>query len=175
MALAGLVAAPVVAQQIKLDLDALAAKASNKVNISLNASTLALAAPFLDDKDADEAKVKKMLSGLEGIYVRAFEFKQTNAWTQADLDGVRNQLKAPEWSRMVGVESGEDGETADVFIRTENKKVTGLVVLAAGPKEFAVVNIVGPIDPAQLAELGGNFGVPKLKTTTPKESGKKEE
>src|SRR5262245_6782617 len=98
------------AQQFKFNLDHLASKASNAVDVSLNKSLLQLGARFLSGKDPDEAKVKSMIGGLEGIYVRAFEFDREGAWNQADLDQVRNQLKSPEWSRIVGVKSAEEGE-----------------------------------------------------------------
>ena len=165
---------PAVAQQIKLNLDHLAAKASDSVDLSLNGGTLQFAAKFLNDKDADEAKAKKLLAGLEGIYVRSYEFKKDGEWTQADADAVRNQLKAPEWSRMMGFKSAGDNETAEVYIRTENKKVTGVTILVTEPREFTVVNIAGNIDMDNLADLSGHFGVPKL-TPPQRKSEKKDE
>src|SRR3954471_19468242 len=109
------------AQQIKLNLEHLAAKAADSVDISLNGTMLQFAAKFLDGKDPDEARVKKLLAGIEGIYVRSFEFKRDGEWSQADLDSVRSQLKAPDWSRMLGFKSSGEGTTAEVYFRTENK------------------------------------------------------
>jgi hypothetical protein len=160
--LCGVAAAVLSAQQFNINLDHLAAKASNTVDLSLNGSTLQFAAKFLDGKDPDEAKVKQLISGLEGIYVKSFEFKQNGAWAQSDLDKVRVQLRAPEWARIAGVKSDEDGETAELYVRTVEKKVTGIAVLATEAKEVTVVNIVGPVDLESLAELGGHFGVPKV-------------
>ena len=154
------------AQQFHLNLDHLAAKASDSVDISLTGSTLQFAGKFLDGSDPDEAKVKKLLAGLEGIYVKSYEFKKEGEWTQADLESIRNQLRAPEWSRIVGVKSTGESETAEVYVREVNKKITGVAILAVEPKELTVVNIVGPIDLDTLAEFGGHFGVPKL-TKTP--------
>lgn len=150
------------AQQFKFNLDHLAAKSADVVDISLNGPMLQFAAKFLDSKDADQATVKKLIAGLDGVYVKSFEFKNAGAWTPADLDGVRNQLKAPEWMKMVGYTSAEDGDTAEVFLRMQEKKITGVAILVSGPKELTVVNIAGPIDLESLASLGGNFGVPKL-------------
>jgi hypothetical protein len=149
------------AQQFKFNLDHLADKASNAVDVSVNSATLQLAAKFLNSKDPEQDAVKKMINGLEGIYVRHFEFKTTGAWSQADLDGIRNQLKGSEWSRLLGYK-GEDGDNAEVYLRTEDKKISGVAILAYGPKEFTAVNIVGPIDLDALAGLGGQFGIPKL-------------
>jgi hypothetical protein len=152
------------AQQLKLNLDHLAAKAADSIDISLNGSTLQFAARFLDGKDSDEARVKKLLGGIEGIYIRSFEFKQDGVWAQSDLDNVRNQLKAPGWSRIVGFKSTSEGATAEVYIHNEKDKVTGVAIVVAEPREFTVVNLAGAIDLDTLAELSGHFGMPKLET-----------
>lgn len=162
LALAACLAAPLCAQQFKFDLDALAAKASDTVDVSLNGATLQFAAKFLDSKDPDEAKVKKLIAGLEGIYIKTFEFKKAGEWTQADLDAIRKQLKAPDWSKIVGVKSAQEGETAEIYLRNQDKKITGVAILAAEPKELTVVNIAGPVDLDSLAELGGHLGIPKM-------------
>ena len=161
-ALAFALAFALCAQQFRFNLDHLAAKASDSVDVSLNSSMLQFAGKFLDGKDPDEAQVKKLIAGLEGIYIKSFEFKQEGAWSQADLDQVRNQLKAPDWSRIVGFQSSEDRQNVEVHVRSQNGKVTGIAVLAIGPKEFTVANIVGALDLDSLAELGGHFGLPKI-------------
>jgi hypothetical protein len=150
------------AQQFKFNLDHLAGKSSDVVDISLNGPMLQFAAKFLDSKDPDQATVKKLINGLEGIYVKSFQFKNAGAWSPSDLEGVRNQLKAPEWSKMVGYTSSEEGETAEIFVRMEEKKITGVAILVSEPKELTVVNIAGPVDLDSLSTLGGNFGIPKL-------------
>ena len=45
-------------------------------DVSLNSNMLQFAAKFLDAKDPDEAKVKNLIVGIEGIYIRSFEFKK---------------------------------------------------------------------------------------------------
>ncbi len=165
--LAAAVAALAGAQQFKFNLEHLAGKASETVDLSLNGSTLQFAARFLDNKDPEEAKVKKLIAGLEGIYIKSFEFKKEGEWSPADLEGVRNQLHAPEWSRIVGFKSAEEGETAEVWMRNEKQKVNGVAIIATSGKSFTVVNIAGPVDLESLAELGGNFGVPKLERVPP--------
>ena len=162
--LAGLasLAALLAAQQFKFNLDHLAGKASNVVDVSLNGSTLKFAARFLDASDPDEAAVKKMINGLDGIYIKSFEFKQEAMWNDADLNEVRGQLRAPEWSRMLGYKSTEEGEADEIWVRTENKKVSGVAIICTGPKSLTVINIAGAIDLDSLADLGGHFGIPKL-------------
>jgi len=161
-ALACAVAAMLCAQQLKLNLDHLAAKASDSVDVSLNNNMLQFAGKFLDGKDPEEAAVKKLIVGIDGIYIRSFEFKQEGVWSQADLEQIRSQLKAPDWSRIIGVKSAEEGENAEVHVCNQSGKVTGIVVLVTGPKEFTVANIVGNVSLESLADLGGHFGLPKL-------------
>jgi len=91
--LVGWLAMPLPAQQFKFNLEHLESKASDSVDVSLNGSTLQFAAKFLDSKDPDEAKVKQLISGLAGIYVKSLTFKSEGAWSRADLDSVRNQLR----------------------------------------------------------------------------------
>jgi len=150
------------AQQFHFNLEHLAAKASDKVDLALDKNMLQFAGKFLSGKDADEAKAKALISGLEGIYIKSFEFNQDGAWGQSDLDRVINQLKAPEWGRIVGVKSSEDKENVEVWVRNEKGKVTGIAIVATNPREFTVANIVGNVSLDSLADLGGQFGLPKL-------------
>jgi hypothetical protein len=76
---------------------------------------------------------------------------------------VRSQLKAPEWSRIVGVKSSGESENIEVWVRNENGKVSGVAILASEPRQLTVVNLVGNIDLDSLADLGGHFGIPKMK------------
>ena len=124
---------------------------------------LQFAGKFFDGKDPEEAKVKKLIRGIAGIYIKSFEFKNEGAYLPADLEKVRSQLKAPEWSRIVGVKSGGDGENIEVWVRNENGKVSGVAILASEPRQLTVVNLVGNIDLDSLADLGGHFGIPKMK------------
>ena len=148
------------AQQFKFNLEHLAAKATNRVDLDLNGATLQLAAKFLDSNDPDEAQVKKLIAGLEGIYIRHYTFKVPLG--PGELESVRAQLRTPEWSRIVGVKSEEEGETDEVYLRTTGNKMAGVAIIASEPKELTVVHIAGPIDLDSLAALGGHMGIPKL-------------
>lgn len=169
--------APLGAQELKLpaSLDALAAKASEVVDVTMDANLLQLASRFLSDKDADDAQVKKLIGGLKGIYVKSFEFDKTGAYQESDVESVRAQLHAPAWSRIVGVRSRKAGENSEVYLKTENSKIGGLVVLVTGPKELTIVNIEGAIDPDQLKELGGHFGIPKIEPDPKRKNGEKKD
>ena len=156
---------PLAAQEIKLpaNLERLAARADESVDVTLSGSMLRLAAKFISDKDADAANIKKLLAGLDGIYVRSFTFAREGEYNMADVDAIRAQVQAPAWSRIVGVTSKRTGEDVDVFFKIGGgDKLGGIVIIAAEPRELTIVNIAGTIDPDQLVELGGEFHIPRL-------------
>jgi Domain of unknown function (DUF4252) len=154
-----------VAQDARLDigrLDGLAAKAAETVEVSLDERLLRVAAKFLKNEDPEEARVKELVSGLKGVYVRVFEFDNPGEYSPGDIEGLRSQLRAPGWTKIVGVRSKRNGENVDVHIKYQGDNVQGLAILAAEPKELTIVNIVGPIDLEKLSQLEGQFGIPKL-------------
>jgi hypothetical protein len=166
--------APLGAQELKLpaNLDRLADKASEVVDVTMDANLLQLASRFLSDKNADDAQVKKLIGGLKGIYVRSFEFEKAGEYQDSDVEPLRAQLHAPAWSRIVGVRSRKSKENSEVYLKTENGKIGGLAILVTDPKELTIVSIEGSIDPDQLNQLGGHFGIPKIEPDSQHKSGK---
>jgi len=155
--------APAYAQDhAKIDmshLDKFAERADKTINVTVDEQLLRLAASFLSDKKPDEAKIKELILGLKGVFVKRFEFEKEGEFTLADVESIRSQLSAPGWSSVANVRSKREGNY-DVSIMSEGSVIKGLAVLAAEAKAFTVVNIVGPIDLAKLAELEGKFGIP---------------
>jgi hypothetical protein len=156
------------AQDLKIppDVEKLSAKAKETVEVTMDGPMLRWASKFLSAEDPEEKKCAQLVANLKGIYVRSFEFDKEGAYTSAEVEALRSQLHAPGWTRVVGVRSQSDGENVDVFFKLENDKMAGIVVIAAEPKELTFVNIVGPLEVDQLADLGGEFGIPKLDQKT---------
>ncbi|HYB66123.1 MAG TPA: DUF4252 domain-containing protein [Steroidobacteraceae bacterium] len=144
------------------DFDALAAKATESVNISLDTSLLGLAASFLDSSNPDDAATKELIAGLRGIYVRSFTFDQDFAYPAAQVELVRKQLAAPGWQRLVQTNNTKDRTRVDIYVSVDRGVANGLAIITSEPREFTIVNIVGSIDLAKLRRLEGKFGVPKL-------------
>jgi hypothetical protein len=156
--------APVWGQTIKLpaSVERLASKAEGTVEITMDKSMLKLAGRFLGDK-GDEAKARKVVNGLDSIYVRSFSFAREGEYNPADLDSVRAEFQTGSWMRIVGVRSKQDGDNVDVFLKAAaNGQLGGAVVISARPKELTIVHISGTLDPDQLADLGGQFHIPAL-------------
>jgi hypothetical protein len=164
------------AQEIKLppSIDKLADKATQVVDVSLDGQMLQLASKFLSGNNPDEARVKRVVSGLKGIYVKSFEFENEGEYSHADVEEILRQLRTPGWSRMVGVVNKKEHEHADIYVKSEGDRIAGLVVVAAEPKELTVVHIVGSISLEDLSELGGHFGVPEVSVPAKKAPAPKE-
>jgi Domain of unknown function (DUF4252) len=145
--------------QIK-QLDKLSDKASNTVEVNLDKKLLQLAAKFLNPNNPTEAKVRELVNGLEGVYVRVFEVDQPGEYALSDVDSLRSQLQG--WSKIVGVRSRKQGGNVDVHIKYNGDNILGLAIIAADPKVLTVVNIVGPVDLEKLSQLEGQFGIPSL-------------
>ena len=166
LALSLLVALPFVVQaqdsRLQLNsLDHLAAKANQTVDVNIDERLMKLACKLFNETDADEEKVKKVIEGLKGIYVKSFEFDNPGEYSAADLETIRTQLRGPGWTRLVNVTSKKEG-SVEVYLLFNGEQVGGLAVLAFEDKELTVVNLVGPVNLDKLAELEGQFGVPEL-------------
>ena len=153
-------AVPASAQSIKLDFPGLAERADEIVDVTLDATMIRLAAKFFSAADADEREFRQLLSGLQGIYVRSFSFSKEGEYDRAMVDRLKSQLGAT-WKPLVTVRS-KTKENVNIMADVRGERIHGLVIIAAEPREFTVVNIVGDIDLDRLSKLEGEFGIPKI-------------
>jgi Domain of unknown function (DUF4252) len=149
------------------NLDHLAAKASQTVDVSIDQRLIQIAAKLLSNEDREEAEARKIVTGLKGIFVKSFEFDTDGQYSTADVESIRSQLRNPLWSRLVNVTSKKEG-SIEVYIMLNGDQIGGLAVLSTNSKELTVVNIVGPVDLDKLAKLEGQFGIPELNIESPK-------
>jgi hypothetical protein len=142
-------------------------KASDSVDMTIDGFLMRIARKFAakgaeDEDNAEDRAALELLSNIKSVRVRNFEFETDDAYSQADIDSVRKQLSGPGWSPLVQVHKREPREDVDVYICMENGKTTGLAVIASEPREFTIVNIVGSIDIDKIAQLEGQFGIPRV-------------
>src|SRR5215212_8975046 len=96
------VAIPASAQRINLDMPGLAGlaeRADEVVDVTLDASMIRLAAKFLGGNDPKEREVRDMISGLQGIYVRSYEFSKDGEYDRSLLERIKSQL-GPSWKPL---------------------------------------------------------------------------
>jgi len=140
----------------------LAAHAANVTEVTLGKGMLDFAAKFMDNSDKDQVAVKQLIEGLDGIYVRSYEFDKEGQYSTDQLEQLRQAFGTPEWTPMVHVHESKGGESTDVLMKMVNGEPHGIFVLDAEPKELTIVLILGPIRMDQLSELKGLSGLSKL-------------
>jgi hypothetical protein len=95
--------------------------------------------------------------------VRNFEFSSKDQYSMADVEPIRQQIRARGWSRVVeSREKNDDGtvrEYDEVYINTGAGG--GLAIISAEPKELSVVYIDGVLKLEDLQKLHG-LGVPDI-------------
>jgi hypothetical protein len=163
MSMMFLLASAAYAQLLDLSsLDKLASKANETTSVNFDAAKLKFASQFLSSDEESQAKAKDLISGLRGIFVRAFEFDGDGGHSSTDLEPLRKQLTAPGWSNIVTVK--EKRESTEVWLFNKGDQIDGIAVIAVEPDEIAVINIVGPVDINALRKLSGSFGIPDIDT-----------
>lgn len=166
--LAAAVAVPAFAQQPsplpippQLEKD-LAARASDVTEVTLNKNMLGFAAKFMHDKDGDEAGVRQLIEGLDGIYVRDYEFDKDGEYALDQIDQLRKAFETPEWQPIVHEHERGSGETTDILMKVVNGENKGMFILDAEPRELSIVLILGPIRVEDLGRLHGIAGLGAL-------------
>ncbi len=144
-------------------LNGLETKARDVVEVNVEGKLLNLAKRVLlkvDDQDAK--KVGQAIAGLQGIYVRAYNFENENEYNMTDVDEIRSQLNAPGWEKLANVRSKKNNQKVDVFTMFTGDQISGVAVIVSEAKSVAVVNVIGPIDIDLLVELSGKMNIPRI-------------
>lgn len=156
-------AATALAQNARIQtnqLDTLAAKASETVDVNIDERLIQITTKFLGNDD-DDKKVKDIINGLKGIYVKSFQFEKEGEYSMADLESIRSQLRNTAWNKIVNVQSKKEG-SVEVYLMSSPTQISGLAVLATDAKEITVVNLIGNVDLDKLSALEGRFSIPDL-------------
>lgn len=150
-----------VAQGAKIrmpDFSNLADKAKESVDISLEGEQLKSAGAFLGG-NANDPQVAELLNGLQGIFIKVFEFDKPGQYSMRDIEGVVKQVQLEGWSRLMSVRDGD--ERVEMWLR-DNHVDGGMFFVASEPTELVMINIVGKVNLAALSKLQGKMGIPNL-------------
>src|ERR1700736_6180103 len=78
--------------KLQLDqLDMLANRASETVDVRLDEYLMQTTAKIFQGKDSDDAEIRDLLKNVKGIYVKSFTFEKENEYSPADIDSVMSQ------------------------------------------------------------------------------------
>lgn len=137
----------------------LAAKATNVTEVTLGKNMLEFAAKFMNGKDENQEATRRLIEGLEGIYVRDYEFEKPGEYSMDQVEQLRQAFETPEWSPMVRERERKRGESTDVLMKMVNGEPHGMFILSAEEKELSIVLILGPIRMDDLGKISGMAGL----------------
>lgn len=140
----------------------LAARASDVTEVTLGKDMLAFAAKIMNGKDKDDASTRQLIEGLEGIYVRDYEFDKPGEFSAEEVEQLRKYFETSEWSSLVKERERKTGESTDVMVKLVNGESHGMFILDVEPKELTIVLILGPIHMDDLGKLKGVGGLSVL-------------
>ena len=140
----------------------LAARASDVTEVTLGKSMLAFAAKIMNGKDEDDVETRKLIEGLQGIYVREYEFDKEGQFSADEVGQLRKYFETSEWSSVVKERERKSGESTDVMMKLEGGESHGIFILSVEPKELTIVLILGPIRTEDLGKLKGISGLSAL-------------
>jgi hypothetical protein len=144
------------------EFSALSRRATQSVDISLDPSMLRQVSGVVNSTGGNGAAIDDVIQGIRGIYVRSYSFDKPGEYSAADVQAVRAQLHAPDWQQVVSTHGLKRGNDVEIYIWRDGKRTAGVAIIAVQPRQLAIVNIVGSIDLAKLAQLQGQFGIPNV-------------
>jgi hypothetical protein len=130
--LAGFVCAPLSAQKLDLNFDAIAKKAKKKTEVQLDHPP--------------------QFTSVDTLSVHSYEFANAGDYADNDLDSLRKQVNSSAgWARFINVQ--EDGQHTEIYMLTQGGKPAGFLLIAGEAKQLTIVHVTGSIQLAQLEEL----------------------
>lgn len=132
--------------------------ATESFDLDLGPIRLGIASWFVGKaNDPDAVALHKTLKACKAVHIRHYEFAPDFEYPQEDIDAVRSQLSGPGWTQLATVRDKKARENVDVYVRFDQEKITGFIVLASERSEFTIVNIVGSFDVADIEKLSAQF------------------
>jgi hypothetical protein len=123
----GLALLPAWGQTLDFNLDAVAAKAKEKAEVTLEGPLLEQAMKSAPDK------LKDKVGNLSLVVVRHYEFDKPGQYADSDLDSVRKVVSsAPGWTRIINVK--EEKESVEIYMQSQGGKTSGFLLIAPNRK-----------------------------------------
>jgi len=153
--------------QVPVNFEQLEEKAVQRTKISLNKDMIQIAL-WAIPKQEDTAKLRKVVSNLQGIYIRSYTFENEGDYSPSDLAPLRKTITGSGWNCLVSVHNKKSGEDTDLCLRKDREQILGLAIVHTEPKEVTVVNILGAITAEEFGQLQEYLEGPEINIEKPK-------
>lgn len=91
------------------------------------------------------------LKDLEAIHVHVFDTYGELEPALERMTSVSGRLVNDQWERIV--RAREEGKNVEIFMKQSDSQIHGLAVMAVDNEEAVFINILGSINPEDLAEI----------------------
>lgn len=125
-----------------------------KVNISIGGALLNFVGILAKKEDPEAAA---LFSKLQGVRVNVYGTGGDAGAAMDQVAQVKSRLAGSNWQPVVQV--NEEGEQVQIFMNFEGDVMSGLTLMAVDDEEAVFINVIGQLDPNELAQLMDNFDV----------------
>jgi len=106
---------------------------------------------------SDSPETSEMISKLKGIRVQIYSIEENADAAMSQFSDTKSQLRSSGWEPIVQV--NEDDEQVLVYMKAQDGKMEGMTVMVVDQEEAVFVNVIGQLNPAELAQVMDKFDV----------------
>ena len=125
-----------------------------KVNISIGGALLGFVGAMAKNSNPETATI---FNKLKGVRVSVYATGGDSGAALDQVNRVKNLLTASDWQPIVQI--NEDDEQVQIFMKMDGDKMNGLTLMAVDDEEAVFINVIGQLDPNELAAVMDNFDV----------------
>ena len=106
---------------------------------------------------SESPETSEMISKLKGIRVQIYSLDENVDAARDQFSKTRSGLKSSGWEPIVQV--NEDDEQVLVYMKAVDGNMEGMTVMVVDEEEAVFVNVIGQLNPAELAQVMDKFDV----------------
>ena len=106
---------------------------------------------------SESPETSEMISKLKGIRVQIYSLDENVDAARDQFGKTRSSLKSSGWEPIVQV--NEDDEQVLVYMKAVDGNMEGMTVMVVDDEEAVFVNVIGQLNPAELAQVMDKFDV----------------
>ena len=125
-----------------------------RVNISIGGALLGFVGAMAKNSEPETAAI---FNKLKGVRVSVYATGGDSGAALDQVSRVKKLLTASDWQPIVQV--NEDDEQVQIFMKMDGDKMNGLTLMAVDDEEAVFINVIGQLDPDELAAVMDNFDV----------------
>jgi len=106
---------------------------------------------------SDSQETSDLISKLKGIRVQIYSMAENSDAAKSQFGKTKSHLKTSGWEPIVQI--NEDDEQVLVYMKSVNGNMEGMTVMVVDDEEAVFVNVIGQLNPAELAKVMDRFDV----------------